>query len=112
MLPKANRLESSRIFDIIKNDKRINGKYLSIKYLPSDDLKCAIVVAKKHVSCNAERNLVKRWIRYAFMDLMKENLAGEYTLVITLLNCKDCDFASISRDLRGVLSRLPAIQKK
>lgn len=102
MLPKAYRLESNRIFDIIKSGRRINGKYLSVKYLPSDRLQCAVVVSKKHVATIVERNLTKRWIRHAFLDLVRENLIGDFTLVITTLSGRDYNFTNISQDLRNI----------
>jgi len=87
---------------IMKKGKRCFSRTVTIVYLPSEKLKMAVCVGKKHGK-SVQRNHIKRLIREAFRLSIGENVKGSFLLLPKV--GEEPSFHTYQRDIHAILKR-------
>ncbi len=99
---KYLRLKKRKDFQkIIKKGKRAHGSTLTLNYLPSDRLKMAVCVGKKHGK-SVVRNRIKRLLREAFRAEVP-NCGYSFLLIPKV--AEQYSYAKFRQDLNRILKR-------
>jgi len=105
-LKRRECLKSSvRITAILRSDRRLKGRCLSLYFAPAEDMAFAVLVNKK-VGSAVQRNKTKRWIREIYRQ-EKHNILFPCELI--LLVDKQFSFLSfntLKTDIKYLISKL------
>lgn len=101
---KYFRLKKKKDFTkILKSGKRVFSGTLTIVYLPSNRLKMAVCVGKKHGK-SVKRNRIKRLLRESFRAETQESNLSYSFLLIPKVNEK-YSYSVFRRDIGKILER-------
>ncbi len=99
---KYLRLKKRKDFQkIIQTGKRAYHGGLTLSYLPSNSLKMAVCVGKKHGK-SVQRNRIKRLLREAFRTEMRE---CNYSFLLIPKVAEHYSYAGFRRDIKAILKR-------
>jgi len=89
---------------IIKEGKRINGKYLVAYFLEAQELKIGFSVGKKIGKAHL-RNKLKRWLREIYRN-EKSGLSKKVIVFNVIRYNESCTFRSMKGDMLGLINKL------
>ncbi len=112
MLPKEFRLHKDKdIKRLAKIGQTFFLPEFTIKYQkqPNQDLKIGFVVSTKVDKRAVVRNKLKRQMRQAVHDRLKEIKKGHFLLIIAKKKALDLDFNTISKQLDFALKKIKCL---
>ena len=105
------RLKKEKDFDLVfKKGKKIFSKFLTLIYLPSEELKIGIAVGKKHGG-SVKRNRIKRLLRESIRSFTPK-ISQNFFFVIIPKVTDEYSLENFKRDLGYLLNKGGFIDEK
>ncbi len=113
MLPAPHRLRATRDIErVVKTGKYVSSPAMVVRAARGGKITRATVVAGLKVHKNAtKRNLVKRRIREAMREILKEVAPGYDLVIVARSGAVGKTFAGLGNELYGLLLRLGLIHR-
>ena len=112
MLPKENRLQKTRDFDVVFKKGRFFGtKFLSLKYMENGlaHTRVGFVISTKISKSAVKRNRLKRQMREIFRLNLDKIKSGVDISVIAKPGATELDYMELEKDILWVLKKVGLI---